>query len=177
MKLFDISTEFEQLFAQLDNTEDMVEDERAEFETAWFDTLEAIEGEFEAKAENVALYIKECLEMAEDLKVYKASIATRQKVYENRAQRLKIYLKNCMDQMKLKKVETPKARISIRNNAPALVISDELKFIGMLQEHGRDDLLKYSAPEINKAELKKLIKNGEQFEGARLEASQSLTIG
>lgn len=38
------------------------------------------------------------------------------------------------------------------------------------------NLLKYSLPEIKKSEIKKLIKSGETFDGARLEAGQSVII-
>lgn len=195
-RLFDISAEFSQLFDQYDNIQEMEFDcneagepidaegnaidpdtVRADMLQAWFDTLEGIEGEFEVKAENVAQYIKSLKAMEADLKEEEAKLNRRRKVYTRKIENMVTYMKNCMLMMNLKKVETSKAKITLRNNAPSLVITDEGKFIDMLQEHGRDDLLKYTAPAINKAEVKKLIKNGEQFEGARLEASQSLTIG
>lgn len=195
-RLFDISAEFSQLFDQYDNIQEMEfdcneagepvdaegnvidpETFRADMLQAWFDTLEGIEGEFETKAENVAQYIKSLKAMEADLKEEEAKLNRRRKVYTRKIENMVTYMKNCMLMMNLKKVETSKAKITLRNNAPSLVITDEGKFIDMLQEHGRDDLLKYTAPTINKTEVKKLIKNGEQFEGACLEASQSLIIG
>ena len=74
------------------------------------------------------------------------------------------------------KIDMPKAKITIRKNTPGVKIDNEVEFINMLQKHGRDDLLKYSLPEIRKAELKKLIKSGEKFEGARLESGTSVII-
>lgn len=53
----------------------------------------------------------------------------------------------------------------------------KLFLINMLQDRGRDDLLKYELPEIRKSEIKKLIKAGEDFPGAVLESSKSLIIG
>ena len=83
---------------------------------------------------------------------------------------------NCMQAIGVKKIDMPRAKITIRNNAAGLKIDDEIEFINMLQDHGRDDLLKYSLPEIKKSEIKKLIKSGETFDGARLEAGQSVII-
>ena len=64
-RLFEIAAEFSQLFDQYDNIQEMeldtddetadVEAQRMELLQAWFDTLDGIEGEFEAKAENTAL--------------------------------------------------------------------------------------------------------------------------
>ena len=54
-KLFEISNEFAALF---DNYEELMEtteeEDKADIEAAWFDTLTGIEGEFELKAESVA---------------------------------------------------------------------------------------------------------------------------
>lgn len=195
-RLFDISAEFSQLFDQYDNIQDMEFDcneagepvdaegnvidpdtVRADMLEAWFDTLEGIEGEFDLKAESVAQYIKSLKAMEADMKEEEAKLHRRRKTYERKIESMTTYLKNCMTMMNLKKVETPKAKITIRNNPASLVITDEVEFINMLQENGRDDLLKYSAPTINKTAVKNLIKGGEQFDGAVLEASQLLVIG
>jgi hypothetical protein len=89
---------------------------------------------------------------------------------------MKDYLKNCMDTMNLKKIETAKAKISIRNNAASLKIDDEQAFIQMLESTGRTELIKYAAPELRKTDIKNLIKGGEEFTGASLVASESLII-
>lgn len=194
-RLFEISAEFSQLFDQYDAIQEMefdcndngepIDSEgrvvdpdkyRADLLQAWFDTLEGIEGEFEIKAENTAQYIKSLKAEEAAIKAEENKLRSRRKTYERRIECMMIYLRNCMQTMKLSKVETPKVRISLRNNAPSLVISDEPAFITMLQEYGRDDLLKYSEPEIRKNDVKKLIKSGEIFEGAVLEVSQSVVI-
>ena len=177
MKLYEIAGQFAELFDQYDELIEDNSDNAEEIEQAWFDTLTAVEGEFEVKAESVAQYVKELTARAEAIKAEEQKLATRRKAYENRVSSMKDYLKGCMQSMSLNKVETAKARISIRNNAPSLKIDDEAKFIVMLQGSGRDDLLKYTSPEIKKNDIKTLMKNGEEFEGAHLEASQSLIIG
>lgn len=194
-RLFDISQDFETLFDQFDaineyefvlNEEGQPVDDdgnvvnpetaKAEMLEAWFDTLSGIEEEFNFKAENLAQYIK-CLKaeaqvIDEEMKKLKARRDSRNK----RIDRLKDYLMDCMQKTGVKKIDMPRAKISIRNNAPGLKIENEVEFINMLQDNGRDDLLKYSLPEIRKSDIKKLIKAGGHFEGARLESGQSIII-
>ena len=128
------------------------------------------------KAENLAQYIK-CLKAeAEVIDIEIKKLRERRDSRNKRIERLKIYLMNCMRAIGVKKIDTPRAKITIRNNAAGLKIDNEIEFINMLQDHGRDDLLKYSLPEIKKSEIKKLIKSGETFDGAHLEAGQSVII-
>ena len=194
-RLFEISQDFEALFDQYDAIQEMefeknedgsyIDDDgkiinpdvtRAELLQAWFDTLEGIEEEFNFKAENTAQYIKSLKAEAAAIKAEEDKLKKRRQSYSRKIDGMTIYLKNCMEQMGIKKIDMPKARIIIRKNTPSLKITDEVRFITMLQEHGRDDLLRYSLPEIKKTEIKRLIKSGEHFEGAALESSQSLII-
>lgn len=195
-KLFDISADFEELFNRFDEIQEMEfeknedgqfvdpegniinpETYRADMLQAWFDTLEGIEEEFNFKAENTAQYIKSLKAEEAAIKSEEDKLKKRRQQYSRKIECMTVYLKNCMMQMGVKKIETPRARITIRNNAPSLKIADEISFINMLQENSRDDLLKYELPEIRKSEIKKLIKSGEVFPGAVLENSQSVIIG
>lgn len=75
MKLYELSTTFLQLFEQL---EEMQEQENSEsLQEAWFDTLEGIEGEFENKAENIAIYIKSLLAEAKGIKAEEQALRAR----------------------------------------------------------------------------------------------------
>lgn len=195
-RLFDISADFEELFNRFDEIQEMEfeknedgqfidpegniinpETYRADMLQAWFDTLEGIEEEFNFKAENTAQYIKSLKAEEAAIKSEEDKLKKRRQQYSRKIECMTVYLKNCMMQMGVKKIETPRARITIRNNAPSLKIADEISFINMLQENSRDDLLKYELPEIRKSEIKKLIKSGEVFPGAVLESSQSVIIG
>lgn len=195
-RLFDISADFEELFNRFDEIQEMEfeknedgqfvdpegniinpETYRADMLQAWFDTLEGIEEEFNFKAENTAQYIKSLKAEESAIKSEEDKLKKRRQQYSRKIECMTVYLKNCMMQMGVKKIETPRARITIRNNAPSLKIADEISFINTLQESGRDDLLKYELPEIRKSEIKKLIKSGEVFPGAVLESSHSVIIG
>lgn len=195
-RLFDISQDFEAMFDQFDAiceyefpvNEDgqPVDDDgnpvnpetaKAEMLEAWFDTLSGIKEEFNFKAENLAQYIK-CLKAeAEDIDEEMKKLRARRDSRNKRIERLKNYLMENMEVAGITKIDMPKAKITIRKNAPGVKIDNEISFITMLQNKGRDDLLKYSMPEIKKSEIKKLIKSGEKFDGARLESSRSVIIG
>ena len=195
-RLFDISQDFEALFDQFDAISEYefpvdedgrpVDDDgnpvnpetaKAEMLEAWFDTLSGIKEEFNFKAENLAQYIK-CLKAeAEDIDEEMKKLRARRDSRNKRIERLKNYLMENMEAVGITKIDMPKAKITIRKNAPSIKFDNEISFITMLQNKGRDDLLKYSMPEIRKSEIKKLIRSGEKFEGARLESGRSVIIG
>lgn len=195
-RLFDISQDFEALFDQFDAISEYefpvdedgrpVDDDgnpvnpetaKAEMLEAWFDTLSGIKEEFNFKAENLAQYIK-CLKAeAEDIDEEMKKLRARRDSRNKRIERLKNYLMENMEAVGITKIDMPKAKITIRKNAPSIKFDNEISFITMLQNKGRDDLLKYSMPEIRKSEIKKLIKSGEKFDGARLEPGRSVIIG
>lgn len=178
MRLYEISSDFAELFDNYEELMETAEDEdKAEIEAAWFDTLTGIEGEFEVKAESVAQYIKELAARAEAIKAEEKKLAARRKAAEAATDRMKQYLKSCMEQMKLTKIETARAKVSIRNNAPSLKIDNEAELIKALEAAGQTKFLKYAEPELRKTDIKNAIKAGKEFTGARLEASQSIIIG
>lgn len=94
MKLYELTESFAELFSQfedineyepdtdadgqpIDGNGDIIEDVEAYKEkmlTAWFDTLEGIEGEFDEKAESIAVYIKQLKAEAKMLKAEKAQL-------------------------------------------------------------------------------------------------------
>ena len=196
MKLYDYAEQFEGLFDSFDAFADYepVTDEngqyidddgniipdldayRAEMQTAWFDTLDAIEGEFDIKAENIACYIKQLSGDVELLKKEKASIDRRRKVKENQLERMKDYLLECMNKSKRSKIDMPKAKITVKNNAESAKFDSEKDFINMCVSKGLDDYLRYKDPEINKTAVKSALKSGQIIPGARLGRTQSLII-
>ncbi len=142
---------------------------------AWFDTLESIEGEFDMKAENIAVFIKEIKAEADLLKAEEQSLRKRRQTKERQIDSLKTYLLTQMQEIGKSKIDTQKALISIRNNAPSLVIDDELSFINWAEMHN-DSLLKYSMPEIRKADVKKAVKAGIDIPYVHTEVNTSVII-
>ena len=82
-----------------------------------------------------------------------------------------------MEAVGITKIDMPKAKITIRKSTPSIKFDNEKDFIEMLENSGRNNLLKYNSPEIRKSEIKKLIRSGEKFDGARLESGRSVIIG
>ena len=196
MKLYELSTDFSRLFDDFDaicsyepeksESGDYIDDGgsiiedlaayRQELQEAWFDTLDGIEQEFEDKAENVAAYIKSLKAEADDLKEEEAALNRRRKVKENQIYRLKDYLLHSMMTINRTKIDTPKAKLSIRNNAESVQFDDEEQFIRLCLARGQDDYLRYKDPELNKTAVKKALQSGMEIDGASLIRTQSLII-
>ena len=183
MSLFVLSNEFRELFAQYDsivNAEPIdgtdPEEMRAIVEEAWFNTLSDMEDTIEEKAEGLAVYIMHLEAEAAEMKAAEKRIADRRKVKENAVKRLKKYLLDTMEAVKLDKIDRPLARLSIRNNAESVEISDEKGFINWAQCFGHDDFLRYAEPTVNKATLKAALKSGEKILFASLTRTRSLII-
>lgn len=195
MKLYELTESFAELFSQfedineyepdtdadgqpIDGNGDIIEDVEAYKEkmlTAWFDTLEGIEGEFDEKAESIAVYIKQLKAEANILKLEKSAIAKRQSQKEREVEKLAAYLLNAMKAIGRSKVDMPHAVVSIRNNAPSLIVDNEAEFVSWAQENN-DSLLEYIMPKVKKNDVKKLCKNGEAIPFVHMESKQSLSI-
>lgn len=195
MKLYELTSEFARLFNAFDDIDNWQPDTNANGEPidssgnliedpvrykenllqSWYNTLEAIEGDFDTKAENIAVAIKGIKAEAEALKAEKQAIEKRRKSKENQVNSLVKYLKTSMHNVGRNKIDTAKASISLRNTAGSLVIDDELGFITWAQK-ANDNLLKYSLPEIRKDAVKNIVKNGDEVPFARIEANEALII-
>lgn len=196
MKLYELTEMYSDLFNQFDavnewepdtNADGMPIDDdgniianvdayRNKMLTAWFDTLTGIEGEFDEKAESIAIYYKQLLAEAKMLKAEKAAIAKRQSQKEKQAESLKTYLFKSMQALGRQKIDMPRAVMSLKKNAPSLVIDDEISFVEWAEEHNLDHLLKYNMPEVKKNDVKALCKKGEEIPFVHMESKQSLSI-
>ena len=144
---------------------------------AWFDTLTGIEEEFGAKAENIAVFIKNISAETEAMRAERQKLSARIASREKQAERLKEYLMKCMDDMGIKKLDTVKANLMLRYNAESVEVVNDIEFINWAQSHDHDDLLKYELPSIRKTPLKKELQAGnENIPGVRLTRSRSLII-
>lgn len=196
MKLYELTEMYSNLFNQFDAINEWEPDTNADgmpidddgniianvdayknkMLTAWFDTLTGIEGEFDEKAESIAIYYKQLLAEAKMLKAEKAAIAKRQSQKEKQAESLKTYLFKSMQALGRQKIDMPRAVMSLKKNAPSLVVDDEISFIEWAEEHNLDHLLKYSMPEVKKNDVKALCKKGEEIPFVHMESKQSLSI-
>lgn len=157
------------------NVIENVEAYRADMLAAWRDTLEGISGEFDEKAGNIAAYIKNLKSDCEQLKKEETALKSRRRVKENALERMLSYLLDEMNAAGKKKIESPQAVISVRNNPESVNISDEQKFIAWAKEHN-DSLLIYKKPDISKTAVKAALKAGEELPGAALGRTVSVII-
>ena len=111
------------------------------------------------------LWIKNLSAEAEALKAEKMSFDVRQKRAERKVESLKRYVSKALEG---KKFKTDRVEASWRK-------SESVEFEGnvmSLPEH----CIRVKEPEINKTELKKLLKAGQEIEGAWLVEKQNLQI-
>lgn len=147
-------------------------------EQALKDTMEAVEGEFEIKADGYAKVMAEL-----DAKI--SMLQTEKAIFQSQADRLDSIIKsvksnkekmhkNLFDSMVATgktKFKTDLFNFSIKKNPAALKIADGVD-VNMLPPQ----FLKFKDPEINKDEVKKAIKAGEVFAWAELVQTERLEV-
>lgn len=136
------------------------------------DSLEAISGDIEAKADG---YAKVDLELASEsaaLKVEIDRLSARKDAIDNNRKRLKENLKNAMILMHTPKIKTDLFTFNIQKNPPKVVI-DRMADIPL-------QFLIHQDPKVDTAAVKKSLQNPEEapiWEGiAHLEQGESLRI-
>lgn len=136
------------------------------------DKLSELQMEREQKLEGVALWVKNLNAEAEAYKAEKDAFAEREKAAKNKAESLKKWLAYTLNG---EKMSTQKVAISFRKSE-SVEIEDEERVITFAQKNGRDDLLTYKAPTVNKSAIKAVIKTGKKIPGAVLIEKQNIQI-
>lgn len=165
MKLYELTNDYLALLDAIDHEEIP--------EEAIADTLESITACIEDKADSIACLLKNLDADIVAIKAEEARLAERRKAKEKSHERIKQYLSDTLQRAGLDKIETARNRITFRKSESVEV--DEESFIAWAQKN-RDDLLTYSAPKVNKTEIKKALKNGAEIVGAELRVNQNIQI-
>ena len=150
-----------ELESAIANFELIVDEETGEIMNA--DALDEITLERDTKIENIALWIKNLTADIDAYKKEKDSFAYKERVAKNKVESLKNYLTNAMHGDKFK---SDRVNISWRKSE-----SVELA-------HGFNDerFLIPQEPKVDKAEIKKALKSGEEIPGAMLIERQNIQI-
>lgn len=164
MKLYEIANDYVALMQAIENDE-IPEDCIA-------DTLEAIKGEIEIKADNIACLLKNTEAEIKAFKEEENRLAERRKVKERALEHLKTYLSDMLIRTNVMNVETTRNKISFRKSE-AVEVGEE--FIKWAIEN-RNDLLSFKEPTANKTEIKKALKGGQTLEGVKLVTNQNIQI-
>ena len=134
------------------------------------DTLEAIEGELEVKADNYAKVMKN---LEGDIAAIKSEIerlSEKKKALENNIKNMKAALQGSMEITGKTRFKTELFSFGIQKNAPSVVIDTDINNLP-------PEFLKFRDPEVNKTKIKEAIMNGENLDGfAHLEQGESLRI-
>jgi hypothetical protein len=146
-------------------------------EEAIADTLDALDGEFEDKANDYASYIKSLLSDAQAIKAEADALNERAKAKKHKAEVLTNYLYQSFKMRGKTKLETPQNVLKIRKNPPSVHIDDESEFIKWAQSSDiGENYLTYRGPLINKTALKNALKSGQEIPHAQLVSSEKLSI-
>lgn len=167
MKLYEIGEEYRSFLAAVE-AGDIPEDAIA-------DTLEALDGAFEEKADNTACVIKELLSEAEAIKAEADTLNERAKAKKGHADRLQRYLFGQMKALGKTGFESARNKLTIKRTPAACVIEDDSALVAYLAQAGMDEYIKYTLTP-KKAELKKLVQEGTEIPYVSLQTEERLYI-
>ena len=126
--------------------------------------FESLQMDMQTKLENLGCWIKNLESDAAALKAEEQAFAERRKSLERNIENKKKYLSTFLAG---RPFETSKVKIGFRKSEVLEV--DEGAVLP-------DEFLRFKNPEINKADLKKAVKAGMQFEGVRLVSHENISI-
>lgn len=132
------------------------------------DTMEAVTGELEEKAEGYGCVIRQLEYDAAALATEIKRLTNRKRAIEENVQAMKTRLQDAMTATGKTKLKTNLFSFTVRKNAPALMVTDEDKIperYWVLPE-----------PVLDKAALKDDLKSGQEIPGATLTQGESLQI-
>lgn len=161
--LYDLTSDLLQLMA-------MAEDPDAD-EQAIKDTMEAVEGEFEMKAEGYAKVIKSLEADVEAFAKEKKRLEARKKTIENNIARIKKNLESAMISVNKPKFKSGLFGFYIQKNPPSLKVNEDIDFDKVPAEY-----IIFPEPELNNDLVKKAIQEGKKFDFAHIEQGESLRI-
>lgn len=160
MTLYELTEEYRMLL-------ELAEDPEVDPETM-SDTLEALGGEIEEKADGYAKVMKQLEADAAALKAEEKRLSTRRTVCENNIKRMKAALQSAMEATGKTKFKTDLFSFGIQKNPAKLVIDDE-------KQIPHDFMIQPDPVPDNKA-IKDALKEGFEFAWCHLEQSESLRI-
>lgn len=138
---------------------------------AIIDTLEAVEGELNEKAVNVAKVARNIDAAAAAVRQAGKDMLDRAARMEKRAESIRQYLLMNMLFSGITKIECPQFVIAVKHNPPAVVIDDE-KFIPAEYLTQPEP----PAPRPDKMKIRDALKAGEDVPGCRLVQSDRVEI-
>lgn len=135
------------------------------------DTLDAMAGDLEVKAQNVVMFARDLQATAAAIKDAEEQMAKRRKAIENRARHLLDYVHGCMETAEVQRIECPHFRLAIQAKPPSVDVYEP----GLLPaQYMRTP--EAPPPSPDKKAIADAIKAGEEVPGARLVQGTRLAI-
>lgn len=135
------------------------------------DTIESASGELEAKATNVAMFIRNLEASAEQIKLAEKAMSERRKAIESKAESVKRYLFDNMRRVGISKIECPYFAMTIKKNPPSVIIDDANLIPSQYMVTPPSP-----PPSPDKAAIKAALQAGEMVAGAHIEQGERLEI-
>ena len=164
MTLYEISADYQSLLQMADDPDVDAE--------VFADTLEAIQGELEVKAEGYGVVLKELENHAEFLKAEADKLIERSKRIKLRKEQIVERMIKVFDSLELKEVNTEHFAFKVKTN-PAKVVFDfpEKDLIDLIDDKFKTEKVTTT---ISKTLVKEAIDAGENITFAHLEKGKSL---
>lgn len=166
MKLYELTAQYRALEA-LEGSEDIPPE-------VIRDTLEGLEGELQAKATNVGLFIRNLESTADAIDEAAETMRLRGKRLRDRAQSLQQYLLLNMQATGITKVESPFFTLQVKKNPPTVIIDSENLIPAKYMRTPEPPPPPKAVPD--KEAIKKAIKTGVEVPGAHTEQFDRLEI-
>jgi len=167
--LYDIADSYQNFMQMVENGE--IEDEQV-----IADTLDSINQEFDAKVDNIACLFKSISAEADAIEAEAKRLIERAHYKRNVCDRLKAYVSAYMQVVGKDKFENERNRVSF-SKSQALDVLDEQTLIASLNVAGREDLYRVEeVVKVDKAGIKKAIKDGASFAGCEVKTNKNIQI-
>ena len=163
MNLYELNLAFNNLLEVLENTEDEITKDLVA------NSLNEIKMQTTEKIENIIKYIKNLESETVAIETEVKRLQQRKKATENKINRLKEYLKDFTSTTENKKYNTGLFKLSVRKNAPSVNVVD-------LKAIPNTFIKKEVVETVDKAAIKKAIKDGQEVAGIELIQSESILI-
>ena len=163
MNLYELNLAFNNLLEVLENTEDEITKDLVT------NSLNEIKMQTTEKIENIIKYIKNLESETAAIETEVKRLQQRKKATENKINRLKEYLKDFTSTTENKKYNTGLFTLSLRKNTPSVNVVD-------LKAIPNTFIKKEVVETVDKAAIKKAIKDGQEVAGIELIQSESILI-